>query len=38
MNWTRPVAVRADTVHWLMIGLMALALLFALVTRLAGWF
>jgi|GEM_PF-5018228 len=38
MNWTRPYLLRADMVHWLLIGMMALALLLALVSRLAGWF
>jgi hypothetical protein len=38
MNWTRPYLVRADRVHWLLIGMMAFALLLALVSRLAGSF
>lgn len=37
MNWTRPFELRADMVYWLMIGLMALALALAMVTRLGGW-
>lgn len=38
MNVTRPMTIRGDTAHWIMVGLMALALVLAFAGRLAGWF